>query len=139
MGGPFPLREPSSYDSLETRIKRIEKMDAFKKIPNMYTIECKINAKCRQNYFPIKEINAIYSKKQNCSDNRSKFILTLCVKFRNANNVGVKQRNVGTSQCPLYRRISTQIRQCFFLSGVYREFGAKIMEIKVAEINVNKN
>ena len=38
-------------------------------------------------------------------------------------------------QCPSYRGISTLIKQCFFLSEVYREFGAKIVDIKVVEIN----
>ena len=34
---------------------------------------------------------------------------------------------------------SILIQQYFFLSGVYREFGMKVMEIKVAEINVPLN
>ena len=34
---------------------------------------------------------------------------------------------------------STLIKQCFFLSGVYREFGAKVVEIKVAEIKAPLN
>ena len=33
----------------------------------------------------------------------------------------------------------TTMEQCFLLSGVYGEFGAKIMEIKVAEINAQIN
>ena len=54
--------------------------------------------------------------------------------------IGVKPQNLECSlQCPSYQGISTLIKQCFFLSGVYWEFGAKIVEIKVMEINAPLN
>ena len=34
---------------------------------------------------------------------------------------------------------STLIKQCFFLSRVYQEFRAKVVEMKVAEINAPLN
>ena len=62
-------------------------------------------------------------------------------------NMGVKSE--GIWPLPAFFTLSTILIIQSFLHGVYREFGAKIMEIKVrklthhldndAEINVNKN
>ena len=35
--------------------------------------------------------------------------------------------------------VSNVIKQCLFHYGVYREFGVKVMEIKVAEVNLPLN
>ena len=58
-------------------------------------------------------------------------------------NLGVKQRNLATSSV-LHKVHDTggshpDKTMFFFLSGVYRVFGAKIMAIKVAEINAPLN
>ena len=47
----------------------------------------------------------------------------------------VRTENLRDNGNPPTLTISTLINQGFFLSEVYREFGVKIMEIKVAEIN----
>ena len=86
----------------------------------------------------MRDINATYTKKKNLLRQQKKiYILTLSVKIRNANNVRDFERS--SHAVSMIPADSTLIKQCFILSGVYRDFGAKVMEIKVAEINASLN
>ena len=94
--------------------------------------------------YKVKEINTIVTKKQNLFRQLEQIYFNTCVKFENYPAMFVelslnKRLNKGIWWLWAFFIVSTVIKQCFFHYGVYQEFGGKVMEIKVAEINVPLN
>ena len=90
----------------------------------------------------MREINATYTEKHNLLRQQEQiYFITKCKNPKVKSNVLELLLNVGVKRRELANlsvlhsvhdtgRIFTLFKQRFFLSGVYREFRAKIMEIK---------